>query len=242
MAWIETDEGIWEHHKTVRLKNYLGLPLPHVVGLLISLWHFVLRNAWRDADLEPWGDDGIEAAARWEGKRGEFVTALRDCKFLNDYAVHGWLERAGKLVQDRLYNEKRRQDAVGQNDNAVKRRKNAVKRTLPNPTIPYQTVKNILPSPAAGSEDGFEAFWIAYPHSRRGKNGKGEARKLWARLKPSENLREQIQSSLQAHAGSEQWTKEGGQYIPDPAKWLRHSGWENEVGNGKEFESSNIVE
>lgn len=136
MAWIELDDCIWEHHKTVRLCGLLNISEVQAVGHLASLWHFVLRNAWKTADLSPWGDAGIERAARWKGNPGILVAALRDCGFMTGSEVHGWVERAGKLVQDRLYNEKRRKDAV-------ERRKSDA--TLPYPTLPNPTLpKNTL--------------------------------------------------------------------------------------------------
>jgi hypothetical protein len=140
MAWVESHDDIWEHHKTIKLCAMLNRPDYSVVGHLHSLWHFVLRNAWKDANLEAWGDLGIERAARWDGERGCFVKALRECGFLDQYVVHGWMKRAGKLVLDRLYNEARRSDAVKRRKNEKLRRKTEA--TLPNPTVPNPTVHN----------------------------------------------------------------------------------------------------
>ena len=78
MAWIESHDDIWEHHKTIRLCRILGITDVEAVGHLTSLWHFVLRNAWETADLSAWGDEGIEAAARWRKEPGVFVKALRE--------------------------------------------------------------------------------------------------------------------------------------------------------------------
>ena len=138
MPWIESHDEVWEHHKTMKLTRLLGVRKAEAVGCLHGLWHFVLRNAWRDANLEPWGDEGIESAAQWEGKSGEMVAALRESGYLDGYIVHGWSERAGKLVQDRMYNEtKRRGSHASTEINAVIRRK--ADATLPNPTVPNPT-------------------------------------------------------------------------------------------------------
>ena len=143
MAWIESHDDIWDHHKTIALCGKLKISDVQAVGHLTSLWHFTLRNAWRDANLENWGIVGIERAARWEGKSGRMVEALRSVGYLDNFIVHGWLERAGKLVMDRLYNEERRK-------NAVKRRTSEA--TLPNPTLPNLTLptdNNRTTSPSA---------------------------------------------------------------------------------------------
>ena len=144
MSWIESHDDIWDHWKTEKL---IDLLCPHfdktmhreevralIVGQLQSLWHFVLRNAWRDANLEPWGDAGIERAARWMRSAGALTSALREVGYLDGYYAHGWLERAGRLVYDRSRKENSRKSAV-------KRRTNGgqSKATLPYPTLPNRT-------------------------------------------------------------------------------------------------------
>lgn len=139
MPWIESHSDIWGHWKTLALMRALGVSDVQAVGHLQSLWHFVLEHAWRDSDLSKWGDDGIEGAARWRGEPGAMVKALRDSGFLDGAIVHGWAERAGKLVRDRFYNEERRQKTVETNVDAVKRRKAVA--TLPYPTLPTERVR-----------------------------------------------------------------------------------------------------
>lgn len=136
--WIESDVDIWDHHKTIRLCSVLKKPDYSIVGHLMSLWHFTLRNAWRDADLSKWGDGGIERAARWDGEPGQFVAGLREVGFLDNSSIHGWMERAGKLVSGRLYNEERRNNAALRRNDAVKRRKTVA--TVPDRTVPDQTI------------------------------------------------------------------------------------------------------
>lgn len=147
MPWIESHDDVWEHHKTIKLCQALDIGLVQAVGHLTSIWHFVLRNAWRDANLEAWGDDGIERAARWEGTKGRFVKAMRIAGYLDHHVVHGWLERAGKLVNDRLYNENRKKNAAYTNINGVIRRKTDA--TLPNPTLPNHTKRTKTAPPKA---------------------------------------------------------------------------------------------
>lgn len=135
MAWIESHETVWEHHKTVKLCKILNISKPQAVGHLHGLWHFTLRNAWKNADLEAWGDDEIARASHWEGEKSVYVNALRECGFLDGFVVHGWAKRAGRLVYDRLRKESERLSAV-------KRRKKGgkSKATVPNPSVPYRTV------------------------------------------------------------------------------------------------------
>jgi hypothetical protein len=111
-AWIKSQDDIWEHHKTLKLCATLKISRPLAVGHLHALWHFSLRNAWKNANLEPWGEAGIASVCYWEGDPNVFITALRECGFLDGFVVHGWIERAGKLVTDRQYNELRKTNAV----------------------------------------------------------------------------------------------------------------------------------
>lgn len=89
----------------------------------------------------------------------------------------------------------------------------------PNPTL--------YPAPMARALVrglGFDRFWIQYPKKR----SKGDAEKAWNALKPDEQLQDRIHDALERAKTSADWRKDGGQYIPYPATWLRAKGWEDE--------------
>ena len=140
MPWIESHDGVWDHWKTRKFQKALDLDIHQAVGLLHALWHFTLRNAWKDSNLEPWGAEGIAEGCRYKGDPDALISALRDAQFLDGFVVHDWQERAGKLVQDRRYNEDRRKNAVKRRKTASVRRKTDA--TLPHPTSPYPTQPN----------------------------------------------------------------------------------------------------
>lgn len=73
--------------------------------------------------------------------------------------------------------------------------------------------------------EGFNAFWAAYPK----KAGKADALKAWNKLAPDVVLQEQMGKALEVQKQSQQWRKDGGQYIPMPATWLNGRRWEDEV-------------
>lgn len=73
--------------------------------------------------------------------------------------------------------------------------------------------------------DGFAAFWAAYPK----KAGKADALKAWNKLAPDVVLQEQMGKALEVQKQSQQWRKDGGQYIPMPSTWLNGKRWEDEV-------------
>ena len=72
--------------------------------------------------------------------------------------------------------------------------------------------------------DWFEQFWVAYP---RRKN-RAQAERAWFTLNPDKDLVETILSSLQVFKRSEEWHKEGGKYIPNPARWIEDRRWEDD--------------
>lgn len=78
-----------------------------------------------------------------------------------------------------------------------------------------EEVNNIKPN-------GFDEFWISYPK----KVGKGAAEKAWAKLKPD---LQQVLSAVLRQKNTDQWRKDGGQFIPHPSTWLNEKRWLDHV-------------
>lgn len=74
-------------------------------------------------------------------------------------------------------------------------------------------------------EERFERFWSEYPK----KVGKGDARKSFLKIAPSEALLGEMLAAIAAASASFQWKKDKGQYIPNPATWLNQQRWEDEL-------------
>jgi len=69
----------------------------------------------------------------------------------------------------------------------------------------------------------FDQFWACYPK----KVGKEAARKVWGKIKnrpPVIYITEAIQRAKE----TEQWKKDNGQFIPNPATWLNQGRWDDE--------------
>lgn len=95
-------------------------------------------------------------------------------------------------------------------------------RLNPNPNTNTNT--NTNPTRARAG-DAFEAFWSAYPN----KVKKPNALKVWEKLKPEAELVARIMQGLARWKDSDQWTRDGGRFIPHPATWLNARQWEDEV-------------
>lgn len=70
-------------------------------------------------------------------------------------------------------------------------------------------------------EAEFNKFWEFYPK----KKSKGDAFKAWIQVKEKRPALDKILKAIVVLRDSDEWTKEGGQYIPYPATWLRAWGW-----------------
>ena len=70
----------------------------------------------------------------------------------------------------------------------------------------------------------FDRFWVAYPRHQ----GKETARKAWAKIRPDDALLAEMLAALERQRASDQWRRDGGQFIPYPATWLNGRRWEDE--------------
>lgn len=85
-------------------------------------------------------------------------------------------------------------------------------------------------------EEGFYRFWAEYPKKR----SKGDAFNAWRVTAPRRPELQVLLKALAVLKSSEDWTKEGGKFIPYPGTWLRAWGWDDvpevemaDVVNGK---------
>ena len=82
--------------------------------------------------------------------------------------------------------------------------------------------KNITPLTPQG--ELFGRFWSAYPK----KVGKANCERWFSRHKVDESTLQAMLESLAYLKTTEQWQKDGGQYIPNPQTWLNGRRWEDE--------------
>ena len=68
----------------------------------------------------------------------------------------------------------------------------------------------------------FDRFWKVYPK----KVGKEAARKAFAKVREDVDV---LIDAVEAQMQSEQWTKDGGQFIPNPSTWLNQGRWNDEI-------------
>ena len=71
----------------------------------------------------------------------------------------------------------------------------------------------------------FDLFWAAYPK----RIAKDAAKKAFANRNVTAALLEEMLSAIAKQKNTDQWKKDNGQFIPNPASWLNARRWEDEV-------------
>ncbi len=104
-------------------------------------------------------------------------------------------------------------------------------RPLPNINA-LENTNDINPQTPNGGEAAknarhalFEQFWEQYPI----KVDKKGAERVFGRIKGIDELMPTILSALERQKRSEQWTKDGGQFIPHPKTWLNQERWNYKI-------------
>lgn len=76
---------------------------------------------------------------------------------------------------------------------------------------------------------GFNQFWNLWPKHQR-KAAKAKCLAMWRKKKLEADV-EHVLAVLKAHKAGDQWTKDGGQFIPAPYQWLKNDRWDTEVSD-----------
>lgn len=83
---------------------------------------------------------------------------------------------------------------------------------------------------SGGIVAGFDEFWSAYPR----KIKKPVAEKSFQAISPDPALLQHMLATIEWQKTTEDWTREGGRYIPHPATWLNQERWNDEPEKGTE--------
>lgn len=79
-----------------------------------------------------------------------------------------------------------------------------------------------------GFPPGFDPLWVEYPK----KAAKDAAAKAFARLAPDDALLARMLAAVRQQKRSEQWTKDGGAFVPNFSTWINGRRWEDELPMG----------
>ena len=247
MAWIQVHQTLKDHRKVYAAADALDVDPAHALGLIVSFWLWALDNA-PSGSLDGISNRMIARAAQWTGDADEFVEALKSADLLDETAdggleLHDWQEYTGSLIEKRESEKIRsRNRRAAAKEKAAGATKTTAGQTADTPQtsqqktdgrVEYSRVEysrvdiggNNIPLPPNAQTERFAAFWKLYPK----KQGKGAAEKAWKKIKPTAEMFDQIMSAVGAAISSEQWQRENGRFIPNPATWLNQKRWEDEL-------------
>lgn len=144
------------------------------------------------------------------------------------------MERVREQTKKRVQNYRERQKKLLSDKCNV----TVTLRNAPEEDIQIEKEKEYIDTPSNWQPDGnqmatkaplieelFLKFWKAYPK----KVGKQDALKSFKKIKPSKELVEKMVSVIEDAKNTEQWTKNGGQYIPNPSTWLNQGRWDDDI-------------
>ena len=141
MAWIELHQGIHRHRKIMAMARLLDIPRMSAVGHMTSLWLWSLDNA-PDGILGNFTATEISLAAEWDGDPGLFLRSLREAGWIDgeNAMIHDWHTYAGKLIERRQNDAKRKRDIRKTPERHPVERPQDIPgesaATLPYPTVP----------------------------------------------------------------------------------------------------------
>lgn len=175
-------------------------------------------NATERGRLQGWCDEDIATALDIETDDVEAIRCAMEDRVLDGDYLTGWQKRQPVREDDSAARSKAWREAQKQDAEQPKTQPNATERIQPLDKIREDKTIKTKPKRDASA---FARFWEAYPK----KLGKGKAERAFEKIDVA--LLDSILQSIAAHCKSDQWIKDGGQYIPYPATWLNEKRWED---------------
>ena len=114
--WFEAHETMSRHPKTLKLARLLKVDRRYAVGLLHDLFSWGLTAAEKDGALRGMEAVDIASALDATGKKGQAVVdCLVEAGYLDmrdgTYFIHDWYDYAGKLMEKREADRKRKAES-----------------------------------------------------------------------------------------------------------------------------------
>jgi hypothetical protein len=189
----------------------------------------------------------VEIACGWSGRRGALTPILEEIGWIDvtpeGYRIHDLMDHAPDYVRKRFDREFKRGQRPVTDRSVTGQRPDADRPLTPTPApapAPAPALPPIAPRggappgsrkrpPGDVGEEGysqeFNRFWTVYPR----RVGKAAAWRAWRQLAARRPPIEAILAAVDRASATEQWQRDGGQFVPHPATWLRRGGWDDEL-------------
>lgn len=220
--WIKMRTDLRRHPKVVRMASALNADRYRVIGGLLAVWA-VFDEQTEDGFLEGYTPEAMDVEIGWPG----FCAAMMAVAWLSfqeqgGLAVPEFDEHNGQSAKRRASDTKRKRDERDSAEPPQPVRAVSASRADKKTTRGREEEdKKKHPPTPKGADAAFEKFWAAYPK----KVGKDAARKAFGKRDPA--LVGQMVQALEWQLQREQWQREDGRFIPNPATWLNQGRWED---------------
>ena len=208
--YIKFFTTFWSHRKTMRLVDILGND-----GFWIApkLWCYAATHQ-PDGDFSGYTDGELNLLLGYPKDSPSIRQAMLQAGFMDEgYMLHDWEKHNSCHV---MFAERARTAAKAR---WQKRQTKPATEVYTDNDTETDTETSI-----ASSITSFTAFWEVYPR----KVGKKAA--LVAFRKHCRDLKvELLVAAIERQKLSEQRSKDGGKFIPNPATWLNQGRWEDEL-------------
>jgi hypothetical protein len=206
--WIKVQKDTPDKPEVLAVAARLGIDPDAVTGKLIRIW------SWFDTHTT----DGNALSVTFS-----FIDRMTGVTgFAEQVSMVGWLEQNGAMLTLPNF-----QNHNGETAKKRAQGKNRTEKHRSNAESNAPSVTKASPEKRREEKNTntlFDVFWTAYPN----KVGKDAAKRAFDRRKPDDELFGQMMNALENQKTSDKWTKDNGQYIPNPATWLNQGRWKDE--------------
>lgn len=235
--WIKMRADLAEDPAVIGIADRVGLDEFAVVGRLHALW------VWADAQSR---DGHAHSVTKmWVNRkvqRDGFAEAMVDVGWLavesNGISFPNFENHNGATAKTRALGKNRQERRRGNAD--VTHEDLFPSRDDRDEGVTREEKRreeSNTPKPPSGVDARFDEFWSAYPK----KTGKDAAKKAFMARKPSPQLLADMLAAVAVQRQSRDWTKDGGQYIPNPATWLNQGRWMDGEDGGQQAPQETFV-
>lgn len=216
--YVKLQINFWTHRKTMRLKAIIG---NDAFWAPIRLWSYAAENQ-PDGDFSDYQPEELGMLLGYASNASSIVQAMQQVGFMDEMKVHNWEEHN---EYHHTFSERAKKAAKARWDKASPEDKTRDDKTRQDKSKQCLSIATSNASSINGSySTDFDAFWSEYPK----KIGKGEAWKSWKKIRPDDALSSKMVVAVRFQRDCQQWKKDNGQFIPNPATWLNQRRWEDE--------------
>jgi hypothetical protein len=177
---LKVDPNLRLHPRFLRFKTDAGLGVSEALGVLLGIWSYCYTFA-PDGDVAVLDPDDLAYALEWPGDHAAIWHAFLG-HFTEDSVIHDWSDWGGARFAALKKDAERQFDRYYDKQGKVSTENDGEpRRTSENHTDKIREEKK---NKSVGENDGFEAYWTAYPR----KLGKPAAQRFWRRLSTEDRI------------------------------------------------------